>query len=316
MAAATCIIANGGMQVRPHVVDTMVFKGKVVHPTTGPVRRAISTGAASQVADMMVSVVEEGSPAARVPGYTVAGKTGTAQIAIEGGYSLTETIHSFVGLPVKTSVRRAGQAGCAEDPPLGGYTAAPTFAGWQRLLRIWTSAATSGAAIISRRFRPMKLRLIDVVSALASPDPSRTSWQEPSYRSRARPRLHSVVNREIDSRKVQPGSHSLPFPASTPMAIVCRPRHQPWRSGRSRRSAPGGPWRFLISAGRAQVEPPVGLPVCLLVENTLQRSRNWQPIGADSLRSGGGHHRRRGQDHTKEITAAVPRFATLKARAI
>lgn len=97
MATATAVIANGGLLVRPHVVDSMVFRGRLAHPDTAPVRRVIQPAAAAAVADMMVSVVEDGSPNAKVPGYRVAGKTGTAQVAIQGGYHPTETIHSFVG---------------------------------------------------------------------------------------------------------------------------------------------------------------------------------------------------------------------------
>jgi cell division protein FtsI/penicillin-binding protein 2 len=130
MATATCVIANGGMLVRPHVVDTMVFRGRLVQPDTLPVRRVIRPTAAEAVTDMMVSVVEEGSSAARVPGYTVAGKTGTAQVAILGGYHPTATIHSFVGFVpaeepafvalVKLDVPKAH--------PWADGTAAPTFA--------------------------------------------------------------------------------------------------------------------------------------------------------------------------------------------
>jgi cell division protein FtsI/penicillin-binding protein 2 len=47
--------------------------------------------------EMMVRVVEEGSTQARVPGYTIAGKSGTAQIPVPGGYDREGTIVSFVG---------------------------------------------------------------------------------------------------------------------------------------------------------------------------------------------------------------------------
>ncbi|MFN2166879.1 MAG: peptidoglycan D,D-transpeptidase FtsI family protein, partial [Anaerolineae bacterium] len=97
MATATAVIANGGMLVRPHVVDARVFRGRVLKPDTDPVRRVLKPETASQMTDLMISVVEQGAPGAYVRGYTVAGKTGTAQIAVEGGYSPTDTIHSFVG---------------------------------------------------------------------------------------------------------------------------------------------------------------------------------------------------------------------------
>ncbi|MCB0201054.1 MAG: penicillin-binding protein 2 [Anaerolineae bacterium] len=140
MATATCVIANGGLLVRPHVVDTMVFKGKVVKPDTLPVRRVISAKAAQEVNDMMVQVVEQGSFGARVPGYTVAGKTGTAQVAIAGGYSLTETIHSFVGfMPAENPVFVAlVKLDVPKTYPWAEGTAAPTFAKLaNELLRIW-----------------------------------------------------------------------------------------------------------------------------------------------------------------------------------
>lgn len=140
MATATCVIANGGLLVRPHVVDTMVFKGKVVKPDDLPVRRVISAKTAQEVNDMMVEVVEQGSFAARVPGYTVAGKTGTAQVAIAGGYSLTETIHSFVGfMPAEDPVFVAlVKLDVPKTHPWADGTAAPTFAKLaNELLRIW-----------------------------------------------------------------------------------------------------------------------------------------------------------------------------------
>lgn len=130
MATATCAIANGGVLVRPHVVDTMLFRGRIAQPDTSSVRRVIQREAAAAVADMMVSVVEDGTTAAKVPGYTVAGKTGTAQVAIQGGYHPTQTIHSFVGFVpaddpafvalVKLDVPKAY--------PWADGTAAPTFA--------------------------------------------------------------------------------------------------------------------------------------------------------------------------------------------
>jgi cell division protein FtsI/penicillin-binding protein 2 len=130
MATATAVIANGGLLVRPHVVDSMVFRGRLAHPDTAPVRRVIQPAAAAAVADMMVSVVEDGSPNAKVPGYRVAGKTGTAQVAIQGGYHPTETIHSFVGFVPADDP--AFVALVKLDAPKayawGDGTAAPTFA--------------------------------------------------------------------------------------------------------------------------------------------------------------------------------------------
>jgi cell division protein FtsI/penicillin-binding protein 2 len=59
--------------------------------------QAISPQTARTLTEVMVRVVEEGVPQARVEGYRVAGKTGTAQIPIPGGYDQEGTIASFVG---------------------------------------------------------------------------------------------------------------------------------------------------------------------------------------------------------------------------
>lgn len=130
MAVATAVIANGGLLVRPHVVDSMVLHGQVIKYDPAPVRRVIKPETAAIMRDMMISVVEEGATKAKVPGYTVAGKTGTAQVPIESGYHPTMTIHSFVGFApahdpkfvvlVKLDTPRASRWAV--------HTAAPTFA--------------------------------------------------------------------------------------------------------------------------------------------------------------------------------------------
>ncbi len=97
VATAISVIANGGMLMRPHVAEALVYQGQVLKPGSTVVRRVIKPETATTMRDMMVDVVSQGTRTARVDGYTVAGKTGTAQIAIEGGYHLTQTIHSFVG---------------------------------------------------------------------------------------------------------------------------------------------------------------------------------------------------------------------------
>jgi cell division protein FtsI/penicillin-binding protein 2 len=63
-------------------------------------RQAVSARTANLVSAMMVSVVENGhSKGAQIPGYKIAGKTGTAQIPSKDkkGYEEGKTIHTFVG---------------------------------------------------------------------------------------------------------------------------------------------------------------------------------------------------------------------------
>ena len=107
MLAAINAIANGGVWVQPHavqaVIDPSTGRSAVVVPTT---RRVISATAAATLAQMMTGVVEdrgaEGS-AAKIAGFTgeVAGKTGTASVAVNGRYG-SNVIVSFGGfLPAK-----------------------------------------------------------------------------------------------------------------------------------------------------------------------------------------------------------------------
>ena len=98
LISAVATIANDGARLRPHIVGRRVaFDGTV--STWQPVveLQVVSPQTARTVTEMMVRVVEEGVPQARVEGYRIAGKTGTAQIPIPGGYDREGTIASFVG---------------------------------------------------------------------------------------------------------------------------------------------------------------------------------------------------------------------------
>jgi cell division protein FtsI/penicillin-binding protein 2 len=101
MVQAYSAIANKGKLVKPHLLD------KVISPTgeqkqiqTTEVRQVIKEETAKKVTDMLVSVVEKGhGKAAKVEGYKVAGKTGTAQVANKDGKGYEEDAHigGFIG---------------------------------------------------------------------------------------------------------------------------------------------------------------------------------------------------------------------------
>ncbi len=104
IAQAFCIIANKGKIVKPHLVEVIVENGEKTEVSpeikSCPV---ISSETTAKLTAMLVSVIENGfSKAARIPGYYIAGKTGTSQISFSAlgidktGYS-EETIQSFVG---------------------------------------------------------------------------------------------------------------------------------------------------------------------------------------------------------------------------
>jgi cell division protein FtsI/penicillin-binding protein 2 len=98
MVLAYSAIANGGMLMEPRIIDRIEYESGIVERfDSRSIRRVITNRTASLMSGMLVSVVDSGhAGGAIVPGYYIAGKTGTAQIAGEGGYS-DETNHTFVG---------------------------------------------------------------------------------------------------------------------------------------------------------------------------------------------------------------------------
>jgi len=92
-------IANGGKLMKPFIVEK-IRKGKEIIEKKPEIERTvISPSTCEQLASMLVSVVENGSGRrAKIKGYSIAGKTGTAQVALKtGGYSKDKTIQSFIG---------------------------------------------------------------------------------------------------------------------------------------------------------------------------------------------------------------------------
>jgi cell division protein FtsI/penicillin-binding protein 2 len=100
MAQAYAVIANGGWRVRPSLVlETQDRSGNVVTPyRPQPATRVLSPRVASSLATLLEAVVEEGTgKPAEVPGYRVAGKTGTAQRAVGGSYAAGHHVAWFAG---------------------------------------------------------------------------------------------------------------------------------------------------------------------------------------------------------------------------
>ncbi|MBI4128948.1 MAG: penicillin-binding protein 2 [Parcubacteria group bacterium] len=108
LVAAIGAIANGGMRMKPYVAEKFVVSGgsdTIQEPVA--VEQVLSPRAAHQLTAMMTNVVDRGyDRLARIPGFTLAGKTGTAQIPDpeNPGY-LDESIHTFVGFGPSTDPR-------------------------------------------------------------------------------------------------------------------------------------------------------------------------------------------------------------------
>ncbi|HET8565081.1 MAG TPA: penicillin-binding protein 2 [Solirubrobacterales bacterium] len=127
MVAGYTAIADGGVLKPPQLIKRV--GEEEVHEPKG--RRVISPQVAGEIREMLEGVLAPGGTASEVsvPGYTLAGKTGTAQVAENGGYSKTKYIASFIGF----APAQNPQFLCAvivDEPQgeiYGGSVAAPAF---------------------------------------------------------------------------------------------------------------------------------------------------------------------------------------------
>jgi cell division protein FtsI/penicillin-binding protein 2 len=100
MVTAANVIAASGYLMRPRLVLGFSSIDGALVPALSPepVRRVVSESTARRMTSILIEAVENGTgKKAAIPGYRVAGKTGTAQKAVPGGYSKTDFIASFVG---------------------------------------------------------------------------------------------------------------------------------------------------------------------------------------------------------------------------
>jgi cell division protein FtsI/penicillin-binding protein 2 len=130
MVSAYSTIANGGMWVEPKLLSgTMVGSGRVQASTAPATRRVLSEMTAEQMTKILTGVAEVGTGLeAQIPGYAVAGKTGTAQKPLEtGGYG-NSYVASFAGFAPASRPAVVVLVVLDNPSPIwGGSTAAPTF---------------------------------------------------------------------------------------------------------------------------------------------------------------------------------------------
>lgn len=92
-------IANQGIMMKPYVVKALIRGDQREEVLPKQIRKVISDKTAATISAMLVNVVENGhAKRAHIPGYYVGGKTGTAQVAVNGAYSKDKFIHTFVGI--------------------------------------------------------------------------------------------------------------------------------------------------------------------------------------------------------------------------
>jgi len=120
IVSAVNTIANGGYYVKPTIVEKELGKGKQI----------LSKEAVSEMTQIMIQAVDKGEAKwAKPQGLVVAGKTGTAQIPIEGHYDAEKTIASFIGFfpadnPQYTMLVTLREP---QTSPWGSETAAPLW---------------------------------------------------------------------------------------------------------------------------------------------------------------------------------------------
>lgn len=130
MIQSYAAIANGGVMMKPTILYAWRAQdGSTTYQKPEEVRRVVSKKSAEEMTEMLRVAVEDGhGRLARVPGYTVVGKTGTAQISGSGGKYTEDYNHTFIGFAPMHDPRfvmlikfEAPQAKYSES------TAVPTF---------------------------------------------------------------------------------------------------------------------------------------------------------------------------------------------
>lgn len=134
LVTAVSSIANGGKLMEPQVVSEIRDGSKIFKVKPRMLREILKEETTKEVKDMMVAAVDKGEAQyykknSGILGYKIAGKTGTAQIAVAGHYDPTKTVASFVGFapaddPKFVMLVRYDQPASSI---YGADTAAPTF---------------------------------------------------------------------------------------------------------------------------------------------------------------------------------------------
>jgi cell division protein FtsI/penicillin-binding protein 2 len=129
IAVAVAAVANEGLLMKPYIVQRITNAEKSLEVKPAIVRRVISAETADTLTKMLESALQQANSKGLVPGYQVAGKTGTAQIPVPGGYHPTLTLTSFAGFLPADAPQMLILV--VIDRPTsskwGSQTAAPTF---------------------------------------------------------------------------------------------------------------------------------------------------------------------------------------------
>lgn len=163
MARFYCAIANGGVLMRPRVVRAVLDgDGKLLYQYKPEIeRRVFSPRVAAQLRSFLRGVVVRGTgnPSAQVPGYTTAGKTGTAEVVRDGVYESGAYVASFIGMIPATRPRYVIYVK-VERPQgaiYGSVVAAPAFVKIAKAAMLHAGVMPAVAAAPAKKARAERL---------------------------------------------------------------------------------------------------------------------------------------------------------------
>lgn len=138
--SALSTIANEGTRMRPYIISKVEESRETIKYSPQPISKPISPKTAELVAEMMESVVKNGEARGwftrELPGYSIAGKTGTAQIPkkTEAGYYEDRTNATFVGFS-PTKEAKMIMLVRLEEPKLNTYAASTAVPLWVEIFK-------------------------------------------------------------------------------------------------------------------------------------------------------------------------------------
>lgn len=152
MITAVSAVANGGELMKPYIVKQTSGPDGTRNFQPVVIRRVLSPETTKMLIGMLTHAVEKGeTKLAAIPGYHVAGKTGTAQISLEKGYTTNLTIASFIGMAPAEDPQFVILVKIDEpkDQPWGGLVASPIFKKIAEQLLIYNGIPPADPALAS-----------------------------------------------------------------------------------------------------------------------------------------------------------------------
>lgn len=137
LAMAFSVFDNNGILMKPKIVSKIIDNNRTIDFSPEQRRRVISPQTTKTLIPMLISAVDKGeSRFFNVKGYTIAGKTGTAQIAINGKYDPNKSNATFVGfLPNSPSETKFVMVVKLEEPKASIYAAETAVPLWMSILK-------------------------------------------------------------------------------------------------------------------------------------------------------------------------------------